>query len=317
MLKYKGFSLIKPNAGQRVEINLIIENQFGSVFQDVELNEIVQKHFKTELFYLVDNPNNIKNLTPVHIQKSKFGLKRYHFKPLYDIPYAGFVDESNIKFNEISVGLFESYVYCGLPATKKSNNNESSLNNGETSFIDLSLDEDDIFNGVIHSKRRNMIRKAIKSGIVIKKYTNDEGLKYFWPILDELHNKLGYSHLKEDYYKDIVNTYGPKNQAYILVAFKEGIPVSGIFILGNKNYMLYYKGSSKFGAKNEGQNELLQWEAIKICKSIGVNYYDLGNLDKQNLPHIYKFKTGISNNIVNFPIYTKSSLGYKVVNKFF
>ena len=100
---------------------------------------------------------------------------------------------------------------------------------GETSIIDLSLDEEDIFNNVIHSKRRNMIRKAEKSGITVKSFYSDEGLKYFWPILSELHSKLGYTHLKESYYKDLITCYGPKKQASILVAFKENHPVSGIF----------------------------------------------------------------------------------------
>jgi len=59
----------------------------------------------------------------------------------------------------------------------------------------------------------------------------------------------------------------------------------------------------------------LQWEAIKLSKSLGVKCYDLGNLQKEILPSIYKFKTGISNNVIQYPVYSKHSLGYKIVNK--
>ena len=79
--------------------------------------------------------------------------------------------------------------------------------------------------------------------------------------------------------------------------------------------MHYYKGAGLFDVKNEGQGELLQWEAIKISKSLGTKYYDLCNLDKDNLPSIYRFKTGISNTIYKYPKLTKNKLGYKVLNR--
>lgn len=314
MLRYKKYTLIKPDNQQRERIAKIIEDKNGSIFQEFDLNSIVQKHFNTDFYYLVDNPKRIENLSPIHVQKGRMGIKRYHFKPLYDIPYAGFIDDNNINLKEISVGLFESCAYYGLPSIKNTSSKKAEFH-GETSFIDLTLDEDQIFNEIIHSKRRNMIRKANKSGIDVRTYSNEKGLQYLWPILEELHSKLGYEHLKKEYYADIINTLGLTKKAYILVAFKEEKPLSGVIILGNKNFMTYYKGASWFGIKNEGQGELLQWEAIKLSKSNNVSFYDLGNLDRENLPSIYKFKTGISNNIVNYPVYSIHSFGYKVIKK--
>jgi hypothetical protein len=315
MLNYKDFCLIRPNEDQSIKISQIIEERNGSVFQEIDLNEIVQKHFNTELFYFVDSPSNIENFSVIHITKNKFAGKCFNFKPLYDIPYAGFIDDTQIDFNSFSIGFFESINYCGYPRSENKYNNQELLSFGETCTVDLNLNEDDIFNNVIHSKRRNMIRKAEKSGISVKKFFSNEGMIHFWPMLDELHKKLGFTRLPKEYYTDIIDTYGMKKQACILVAFKDEEPISGTFILGNKNYMLYYKGASVFGVKNEGQGELLQWEAIKLSKSLGIKCYDLGNLQKELLPSIYKFKTGISNNIIQYPVYSKNSLGYKVINK--
>lgn len=314
MLKIKGFSLIKPTSFQISTMSEIIEENEGSVFQEFDMNKIVEKEFGTDLYYLVDNPEKIINFSPIHITRDKIGMKKYHFKPLYDIPYAGFVDESVINFKRISIGFFESFIYCGLPQLNISNNT-SIIRNGETSIVDLSLDENEIFNNVIHSKRRNMIRKAVKSGIEIKKYFGEDSLEYFWPMLETLHKKLGYHYLKRDYYQKIIDTYSTKNQVFVLVAFKNNVPISGILVLGNKNFMHYYKGTSVNGIKNEGQGELLQWDAIKIAKSMGAKYYDLCNLDKDGLPFIYKFKTGISNKVFPYSISSKYSIGYKAVNK--
>ena len=186
---------------------------------------------------------------------------------------------------------------------------------GETAMVDLTLNEDDIFNSVIHSKRRNMIRKAISEGITVKAYFSTEGLNFFWPLLNELHKKLGYTKLAYNYYNEILETFAHKKQTFILIAFKNDTPVSGVFILGNQNFMHYYKGASCFEAKNEGQGELLQWEAIKLAKSLGAIKYDLCNLNKDGLPEIYRFKTGISRDIFNYQKYTQSSFGYKIVNR--
>ena len=161
-----------------------------------------------------------------------------------------------------------------------------------------------------------MIRKAIKSGINTKQYFTEDGFIEFWPILEKLHKKLGYSNYSYDYYNKIFKNYGNKKRAFFLIAYKEERPISGVFIIGNKNYMHYYKGAGLFDVKNEGQGELLQWEAIKTSKSMGIKYYDLCNLDKDKLPSIYRFKTGISNNICRYPKFTKNQLVFKMMKKF-
>ena len=316
MLRYKDFSLIKPNSHQINQISNLIIDDNGSVFHGVELNKIVENNFGTELFYFVDNPANMTCFSPIHVDSNKYGFKRYNFMPLGDIPYAGFVGKQEININNLSIGFFESIKYCGFPYAIDTIHKHQVESFGETNMVDLSLDEDEIFTKIIHSKRRNMIRKALKSGVTIKVYSNQEGFEKFWPLLESLHIKLGYKRFTFDYYNAIFQYFAKKQDAFVLLAFKEEKPISGIFIIGNKNYMHYYKGASLSQVKNEGQGELMQWEAIKLSKSLGIKYYDLCNLDKNNLPAIYKFKTGISQNIVNYPKFSKNRLGYKIFNKF-
>jgi hypothetical protein len=315
MLKYKDFSLIKPDNEQVKKISQLIDKKNGSIFQEVDLNKIVEKEFNSDLFYLVDSPNKIENFSPVHIIKKKFGLKRYHFKPFNDIPYGGFINDNDINFDNLSIGFFESLNYCGLPRVSTDKKNSQIMKYGETSIIDLRLEEDDIFNNIIHSKRRNMIRKASKVGIIIKNYFNNDGFNEFWPFLDSMHQKVGFYNYTFEYYNKLIQHYMIRKQAFISIAYKDNKAISGILVLGNKNYMHYYKGASLFGVKNEGHGELLQWEAIKKAKSLGTKYYDLCNLEKEKLPAIYRFKTGISKNIVTYSKYAKNNFGYKILNK--
>lgn len=316
MIRYKDYRLVDPNPDQAKQIESLIQDENGSIFHDIFLNQHVSKSFNTELFYLVDDPNNIRNFSPVHQVKEKNGLKRYQFKPLFDIPYAGFLDKEEIDINEIKSGFFESFKYEGFPHYKPESSENIDDSRGLTAILDLSIEENDIFEKSIHSKKRNKIRKAIKEGITVKKFQNKEGMEVFWTLLKPLHEKLGFnSKLDFNYYNDIYTQYAKLDKAFILIAYKNDEAISGVFILGNQNYMHYYKGASAFGFRNEGQGELLQWEAIKQCKKRGVKYYDLCNLNKKKLPGIYSFKTGICNHLVDYPIHGKNNLGFKILNR--
>ena len=190
MLKYKNYVLIKPNEDQKKQISKVIEDNMGSVFHEVVLNEIAASQFNTELFYFVNDTKEIKVLSPVHKKILGPLTTCYHFKPFFDIPYAGFVGKHQIDFNEISVGPFEAVKYAGFPYEVSLNEGRNGTIIGETNMINLSLSEAEIFDNVINSKKRNMIRKALKNGVEIKIYSTTEGLKIYWPLLKQLHDKL-------------------------------------------------------------------------------------------------------------------------------
>ncbi|HHU34615.1 MAG TPA: GNAT family N-acetyltransferase [Bacteroidetes bacterium] len=312
MLEYKGYKLVETDCDIEKQIMDLIQNNNGSIFHEPKLNKIVSRKFNTDLYYLVDNQESIKYASVVHATKNGLGLKRYHFKPLGDIPYAGFIGDNIYDFKNFKVGFYEGISYVGFPYGIDC---KANVRFGETSMVDLLLDEDYIFNNILHSKRRNMIRKAILNKIVIEKFYSIEGLEKLWPILEVLHKKLGYDDLDFDYYEAILSAYFNEHKAFVLIAKKDGEILSGIIVLGNMNYMHYYKGASKEGVINEGQGELLQWEAIREAKNLGSRFYDLCNLNKTRLPGIYKFKTGISDQIYKYPIYSYSSVMYKVINR--
>lgn len=308
---FENFKLSKLNRELEIEINELISNNLGAVFHEPLLNKIAAKYFDTDLYYLIEKEKNqIINASPIHVTKKSLGRKIFEFKPPADIPYAGFIIPVNDISTKLSTGLLDSIKYYGFP-----NKDFSSYGRvGVTSMVDLEFDEDEIFLNVIHSKRRNMIRKAAKSGISVKAFQNSIGFDLLWPLLNNLHIKLGYKNLKEDYYRDVFNSYCNKDKAAVLIASKDSEVISGVFILGNNNYMHYYKGASKEGIKNEGQGELLQWEAIKWSK-IRAKHYDLCNLNKEKLPAIYRFKTGISNHLYHYEIIQRQSNTNKILNR--
>ena len=196
---------------------------------------------------------------------------------------------------------------------EKLSNNHNVLSH-ETAIIDLKNDEGFIWGKMIHATKRNKIRKALKSGIKIEN-KGVEGFKYIYPIISQQHEKLGYRFLPENFYKRIIESNYPKNKAAILLAELNDRIISGVVLVGNKNIMHYWKGTSHPNIPNSGQGELLQWEAIKWAKNIGSRYYDLCVVDKDKLPSIYEFKTGFSRDFVPFYSFVKKSIYYRTVNR--
>ncbi len=284
------------------------------------MNEVVSKVFNTELLhYLILQDNELIGYCAAHLLKEKF-LTTIEMKPLYDIPYGGFIsnglysDEQLIKLlprkNRIK------YIYSSGPIVdKKKTNEHANFTSKETAITDLTLPEDIIWKNAVNSKRRNMIRKAEKAGITAQIYNNEEGLKLFWPLLEQLHDYLGYNQLTYDYYKRVLDIYFQEKKAGVILAHNQNEILSGVIVIGNKNMMHYWKGASKTGIKNEGQGDLLQWEAIKYAKEYGSKFYDLCVIDKTNLPDIAKFKMGFSNLTVPFFTISIRSIYYKILNR--
>lgn len=294
------------------KVLIFIQNNGGTIFHEPFLNQLVKKYYNTDFFYLTNNAEQINCLCPVH-KKKYLGCKDISFKPLYDMPYGGFIGDVSGYLINIKPKLFERVSYAGMPRAQI--NIDSISLKGETCMVDLSLSEEDIFNKVINSKRRNMIRKAIKNNVKIVKYETLEGFDMYKPLLEELHVRLNYKHLKVGFYRELFEHYAIKNQAVLLLAIYYEKVCSGNMLIGNKNIIHYYKGASTKGIIKMGQGELLQWEGIKWAKNNGSEYYDLCNLNKKTLPSLYKFKTGFSSDIYKYQIYNKTTKSYKLLKR--
>jgi lipid II:glycine glycyltransferase (peptidoglycan interpeptide bridge formation enzyme) len=317
-MKFPNLQILKPEAINDLVLDEIIDNYGGTIFHDKKLNELVSKYYRTKFYYVVDDIVKPTIISPLHIENGAF-IKKYNFWPSFDIPYGGFIGNYRYNLNFVNVKLYESFRYAGIPETNSIDTQNIIVAPGlawqETCMIDLSDNLDTIFNHEINSKKRNKIRKAEKNGIEIKIYDTVEPSNDFFTLLNGLHKRLRYDFLKPEYYLDLLNYYIPRNKAKLLVAYKEDIPLSAVMLVANKNYVHYYKGCSANNVINEGQGELLQWEAIKWAKDIGAKYYDLCGLSKDRLPQLYIFKTGISRKIFYYPVYYKSGLLYKVINR--
>lgn len=183
---------------------------------------------------------------------------------------------------------------------------------GETVTLDLT--SEDIIWENITSKNRNMIRKAIKSGVEIKFALNDDIMQEFIKLYSatmKRDNAQKYYFFNNRFYKSLLENY--EKNAKIFYAEYKGQIISAAIILYANNMMHYHLSGSDSNYRHIAPNNLLLWEAAKWgCKN-GFKVFHLGGGVGGNKDNLFKFKKSF-NRYSN----TKFFIGKKIfdINKY-
>lgn len=155
--------------------------------------------------------------------------------------------------------------------------------------IDLTQSEEDLFSG-LHSKHRNVVRKAEKDGLIV-----DFGPKYLedcaWLMDDTFRRQHGYSNAS----KTLQSLSNLRSNCDFWVV-KEGDKLQGCAILLWDKYSSYYLHGGSAIHTHTGAMNLLHWKAILKMKERGVHYYDfvgarLNPEEGSKLEGIQRFKS--------------------------
>jgi lipid II:glycine glycyltransferase (peptidoglycan interpeptide bridge formation enzyme) len=136
-------------------------------------------------------------------------------------------------------------------------------------IIDLTLSEEELFAN-IHSKHRNVIKKAQKDGVVIS-----NGPENFDKCIDliiltlQRQNML---YLSKMMYKKLSDKLGENIDFW--VATKDGEVQGSTLLVWNKGHSAYYLSGGSIDSPHQGSMNLLHWEAIRLMKSRGVREYN-------------------------------------------
>lgn len=134
-------------------------------------------------------------------------------------------------------------------------------------ILDLSPSEEDLFKG-LHSKHRNVIKKAMKDGVEIT--YGQENVDVCVSLIGETYGRQGKSASNESYYRNLA--FLGDNCDY-WVARLDGKVQGCAIILWDKDTAYYMHGGS-CNHPHSGAMNLLQWEVIKKMKERGVKKYD-------------------------------------------
>ncbi|MCF8261068.1 MAG: GNAT family N-acetyltransferase [Melioribacteraceae bacterium] len=297
------------------KITDFLHNNFSSPTHWPDWNLVISSYFNTEFYYLVAIENaEIIGVCPIHLLQNGF-LKNSYSGQFHFIPFGGWIFKRKVKLskNFFPLDFFSSYKTFSLPSIAEfgSDYGNFSYIQKKTLIVDLNKEIQSIWKEDIHSKRRNMIRKAENKQIDIQ---INQDFNNFYRIYEEATIRSQLSILPKEFFKELF--VKAQNIGFdILTAELEGQTLANIVISYDKFYSIYWLGNNANGVPNLGQGELLQFEAIKLMKSKGCRYYDLCYIEKDELPHIYKFKNGFTKSEVDVPLILNKSFLYKVYNK--
>lgn len=305
------------------EIMSFLDENFSTIFHEPDINSIVSEVFNTKFSYELayNDTGNLVGLCPLHSIKDNLLTMTYSNPAMYEIPYGGWVfndDEVSIKMvmKQMKLSINEALTYWSVPQTGVDTYEEiDNKRRFQTAIIDLAANEDSIWMNAINSKRRNMIRKAQKNGVLVEKLDKD-GLEDYYQLMTETYQHAGLEIKPKSYYSRVLEAYVPNAKAVILLAKVHSNIISGVILLRNKHMCHYWLGANRKKEGNLGQGEFLQWEAIKWAKENGSMYYDLCVVEHERLPQIARFKLGFAMNVVPFYLYRKRPLAYRVMSKF-
>lgn len=182
--------------------------------------------------------------------------------------------------------------------------------------IDLSLDEETLFSN-IHSKHRNVIKKAEKEGVIIEKGVNEQLVADYHKIDIQTWERSNRNASGEDSIQKMIDTL--KDDVIIYMAYKDGEPQSGAIFFYNKA-MCYYMHGANRNNPFTGSGNLLQWQAIKDMKAMGVRKYSFVgcriNEDENSKYHgIQRFKERFGGELVQGYVF-KMTLNKSYYNLF-
>lgn len=177
--------------------------------------------------------------------------------------------------------------------------------------IDLSLDEDVLFAN-IHSKHRNVIKKAEKEGVIVVSGRDDKLIEDYHKIDIQTWERSNRKASGENSIRRIVDSL--KDNVVIYMAYKDNEPQSGAIFFYNKVMCYYMHGANKNNPFT-GSGNLLQWQAIKDMKAAGVKKYSFVgcriNEDENSKYHgIQRFKERFGGDLIQGFVFKK------VLNKF-
>jgi len=138
-----------------------------------------------------------------------------------------------------------------------------------TYVLDLNKSEEELFAG-LHQKHRNVVKKAMKDGVIIKQGAVFLGECY--KLIKDTYKRQGKGFIDFDEFKSMHDSLGDNVNFY--VAVKDDVLQGCAILLWNTNNSSYYLYGGSIGKPYTGAVNYLHWQAILDMKKRGVRYYD-------------------------------------------
>ena len=105
----------------------------------------------------------------------------------------------------------------------------------------------------------------------------------------------------EVFFSQVQAQLSESEKLFIRIAKHDGTPVAGHVSSMLGDTCVYLLGASNQQALDLNASYLLQWHTIVEAKRRGLKWYDLGGIDPQGNPGVFRFKQRMGGEEVSFP----------------
>lgn len=172
-----------------------------------------------------------------------------------------------------------------------------------THLLDLTKSEEEIFSSM-EGRCRTAIRKAKKNGVRIQQETYKNGLESYYTILKNVYAKQDMQPPNSKEFYDFLWDAYVDHHLYMLTAWQDETMIAGAIILHDRDRCYYLNGCSRHEYRSLCPGHLIQWEAMRLAKSLGANWYDFVGSDIERLAN---FKKSFGGELTTYSCLEKSS----------
>lgn len=168
----------------------------------------------------------------------------------------------------------------------------------ETFVMDLGRPLEELRRNLDPKWRSDLVRSE-KSGMKITRSVDLADFDHFDRIFLELTRQKGFMPNQDVRFFKHVQSIAPQSQKFVLhLAWHDDQLIAGHLGSFFGNNAVYLLGASTSKGRELRASYLLQWNAITHGKAQGNAFYDLGGIDQQNNPDVYRFKRRLNGRLI-------------------
>lgn len=170
-----------------------------------------------------------------------------------------------------------------------------------TVWLDLTGSEEDWL-ARMKQKTRYNLRLAQKKGVTTRAGSLAD-LPLLYRMYAETSVRDGFVIRDETYYRRLWSLFLQRGMAQPIIAEVGGEPAGAVVLFHFAGRAWYLFGMSREAHREKMPNYLLQWEAMRLAKSLGCNRYDLWGApdeftETDSLWGVYRFKEGLGGEVI-------------------
>jgi hypothetical protein len=147
----------------------------------------------------------------------------------------------------------------------------------------------------LDGKWRNMLTQSEKRGLTITSGTGTGEYQTFTRMYAEMKKRKSFqSTVNVEEFGRIQAGLPESQRMRTWICEEKAVPVAGMVMSAMGDCGIYVLGATSDRGLTAKGSYLLQWTAMQWLKENGFRWYDLGGVDPQGNPGVYRFKKGMS-----------------------